>query len=411
LEHHEPAAAVERRDLQGVVSNYAVTELGHLDGYGLNSAGDVAGRLTPPGHAAFYSGGTTQDLGTLGGQTSGASAVNDSQLIVGNSEVADGNTHAFLYDGNLTDLSSPLGARMYSRANDVTNDGTIVGAATFGPGGEAKKHAFLYDTASDTVTDLGTLPGHTTSGALAVNGAGDAVGGSAGDDYYNRPVLFSQGTVTQLMDVVGTAFAINNVGQIVVGTWAGAFLIDNGQATQLQVNGIPYAINDAGEIVGWGIGKTPNVVGPDQFGFLIRNGQLIDLNTWAPPGWQITVAYDINENSQISALMITGNESRGILLTPTEQQPFSAPELHAPELYARILFGVTKDGGGLALVGKHPTPIDPWGPVWSRLAQEHPDALRALALAATASGLTDRRTRADIEKIALAVLQRATQAL
>lgn len=46
------------------------------------------------------------DLGTLDGKSSNASAINDSGEVVGNSETANGDSHAFLYshDG-MTDLS------------------------------------------------------------------------------------------------------------------------------------------------------------------------------------------------------------------------------------------------------------------------------------------------------------------
>jgi probable HAF family extracellular repeat protein len=185
----------------------------------------------------------------------------------------------------------------------------------------------------------------------------------------------------------------------------------NGQAIQLQVNGIPYGINNAGEIVGWAIGATPNVVGSDQFGFLVRNGQVIDLNTWSPPGWQITSAWEINENSEITGLGLFNGVAHGILLTPTDVQQAFVPDIRIPELYARILFGVTKDGGGLVFVGKHPVPIDPWGPLWGRLVRSHPDAIRALAIVGVAAGFDDPRTRADLQQAAPAVLQKATAGL
>ena len=44
-------------------------------------------------------------LGTLGGATSVATAINDLDEVVGSSQTATGQTHAFLWrDGHMTDL-------------------------------------------------------------------------------------------------------------------------------------------------------------------------------------------------------------------------------------------------------------------------------------------------------------------
>ena len=47
------------------------------------------------------------ELGTLGGQSSLASAINEHRQIVGSSETAAGETHAFLWEnGHMTDLGT-----------------------------------------------------------------------------------------------------------------------------------------------------------------------------------------------------------------------------------------------------------------------------------------------------------------
>ena len=54
---------------------------------------------------AFLSEDTFVDLGTLGGPASQAKAINDKNQVVGWSQTADGDGHAFLWeDGLMTDL-------------------------------------------------------------------------------------------------------------------------------------------------------------------------------------------------------------------------------------------------------------------------------------------------------------------
>ena len=398
------------------MTDYLITDLGAIEPKALNDAGYVVGDSWPTKHAAEFAAGNAEDLGTLGGATSDAWAINDAGVVVGSSAI-DGTTHAFVYaDGEMVDLNPELRAS-YSVAHDVTNDGRIVGGAYHGVGNtpESSVHAFIYDQASKTLDDLGTLPGRTYSMAWAVNESGDVVGGS-GTPYPNenyRPFLYHQGSMSQLMDAIGTAFDINENGQIVLGTWAGNFLWENGQTTELQFNGIPYAINNQGEIVGWAIGATPDVVGPSEFACRIVDGQVENLNehvTGGGGGWDLAAAYDINDDGEIVGIGQHGGASHGFLLTPDTTPHIHLGSPKIAEMYAKILFGVTKDGGGLARVGGHPVPIDPWGPFWSRFSRSHPDAVTALAIAGAAAQLRDASARTAIQREALGVIARTTEA-
>ena len=68
------------------------------------------------------------DLGTLGGTTSYATAINDRGQVVGNSPTIAGVTHAFLYgDGAMTDLGTLGGTTSYATA--INDRGQVVGSA------------------------------------------------------------------------------------------------------------------------------------------------------------------------------------------------------------------------------------------------------------------------------------------
>src|SRR5262249_51045002 len=76
--------------------------------------------------AFVYSGGLMTDLGTLGGTTSVAHAVNDAGTIVGYAYTGGGDQHAFSYSGGvMTDLGTLGGTISY--AYGINNAGTIVG--------------------------------------------------------------------------------------------------------------------------------------------------------------------------------------------------------------------------------------------------------------------------------------------
>src|SRR5262249_51540200 len=110
------------------------------------------------------------DLGTLGGSSSEARAVNDSGQVAGFSQLR-GNVaeHAFLYDGTaMLDLGTLGGPS--SPAFGMNSSGLVVGyAVTAG----RDVHAFVSD--GTTMQDLGTLGGNESQ-AFSINSAGQVAG-------------------------------------------------------------------------------------------------------------------------------------------------------------------------------------------------------------------------------------------
>src|SRR5215203_3896868 len=113
-----------------------------------------------------------EDLGTLGGSRSWASAINDSGQVVGYSYLAgDQNYHAFLYkDGKMTDLRTLGGTS--SVAKGINKSGQVVGWSDNSSG---ERHAFLYDS-TNGMKDLNSLipadSGWTIHEARAINNYG-----------------------------------------------------------------------------------------------------------------------------------------------------------------------------------------------------------------------------------------------
>jgi probable HAF family extracellular repeat protein len=208
-----------------------------------------------------------QDLGTLGGRTSQAYALNNAGQVVGFSDIV-GNVyaHAALFSGsgsNNIDLDSQGPVSYVGEAHGINDSGQIVGWAYTSSG---RYEAALF-TASGKV-DLGDLcdSSPTASEAQAINNSGTIIGYA--DDCYFTPqgCRFSgQGSDNTSLGgigggIEGVPYDINASG-LVVGVGDRS---DNGAAratlfgasgnldlgTLGGFNSHAYGINDAGQIVG-----------------------------------------------------------------------------------------------------------------------------------------------------------------
>jgi probable HAF family extracellular repeat protein len=157
-----------------------------------------------------------------------------------------------------------LGTRV---ANAIGESGRIVGATHFG----AEIHAAYWANSGSPATDLGTLPGFTSSFAADINPPGEIVG-AAGSFPTFRPLFWasSQSEPVELPGVpvglFGLAFHINPAGQIVGWFLSEDFSVQravfwpNSNAAPVYLaelsNKLPHsiaaAINPSGNILGDG---------------------------------------------------------------------------------------------------------------------------------------------------------------
>ncbi|CAG1019771.1 hypothetical protein BURC_04687 [Burkholderiaceae bacterium] len=254
-------------------------------GTGLNDAGQVVGFYAggPHGEAtrAFvYGHGTMVDLGTLGGSSSAASAINNLGITVGTAYVrGDADYHAFAHaGGRMVDLGT-LGGRK-SVATGLNNLGQIVGYATVR--GETRAAGFIYS--GRRMIDLGTLGGNYVD-PRGINEAGVITGGSTlAGETEQHAFIWAHGVMTD------------------IGTLGGNF-----------AHG--YAINNFGQIVG-----RSNTARLEDRAFYYENGRMFDLNTLlergAAAGWTLLEAFDINDAGQIVGVGIHRGQPRAFLLTP-----------------------------------------------------------------------------------------------
>ena len=161
----------------------------------VNSGGQAAGYAYSDDfssvHAFSWTGAAgVSDLGTLGGQSSYAFAVNDAGQVVGAANRADGAQHAFSWTSGagMSDLGT-LGGQ-FSGALQVNGAGQAVG---YGGTAAGDQHAFSTDPDDGHVVDLGTLGG-SFSTAVDVNAAGKVAGFAVTAGGSMHAVLFSPPT-------------------------------------------------------------------------------------------------------------------------------------------------------------------------------------------------------------------------
>jgi probable HAF family extracellular repeat protein len=141
-------------------------------------------------------------LGTLGGEWSEATAINDLNVVVGRSAKRAGDARPFLWTRvtGMVDLGSFGGDD--GAATDVNDRKEIVGYSTDADG---VRRAFIWRAGSG-LTDLGDLGGTGGSEALAINDRGVVVGRSSTTSGETHAFIWSQ--TTGMIDLEGAGGVI-----------------------------------------------------------------------------------------------------------------------------------------------------------------------------------------------------------
>lgn len=300
--------SLELRTLeQRTALRYDVIDLGTLGGtfsypQAINAAGDVVGRSQTASdeiHAFLWRGGALLDLGTLGGSNSTAADINDRGQVVGEAAVSAVQRRAFLWqDGEMIDLGTSIFGS--SKAVDINNRGQVLI--------DTGSKAFLWD--SGQVHDLGHLGGFSSL-PVAINDAGQVVGQSKLVDGRNRAFMWEDGIMRDLGTLGGDqsfASGLNESGQVIGRTQKAdgrfaPFLWSNGQMLELPTEhnaAFVEAINNSGVVVGF-IGRSAG---------RWENGVLQELGS----GSGFSIAYDINDEG----LAVGRQTGRAMLWTRTD---------------------------------------------------------------------------------------------
>jgi len=285
---------------------YRVTAIEAVPGLGgevtaINDRGDVVGQYTLPSrktpHAFLWSRGRFIDLGTLGGTDSMATGVNDRLQVCGFSTTPSGVQHAFLwYRGRMKDLGT-LGGRK-SQAWAINQAGDVAGNSDVYPN-EKLQDAFLYQHGK--MTDLGSLA-LGGSEEFGLNSRGEVVGISSDWFGNEHPFLYRRG---HMMDL-GTAgkkscgsVYINNSGEIVGALDGSSSLYEHGSWRVLKVLKGPFGpgwatgINNRGVIWGTDIDSHGNQV------FFLDHGRNRPLRYLPGSGWDAFMPWAMNDAGEV----------------------------------------------------------------------------------------------------------------
>jgi probable HAF family extracellular repeat protein len=306
----------------------SIVDLGTLGGdsataYAVNGLGQVVGTSnTEPGssacaacairHAFLWDAGKMTDLGA---RTGAATGINDAGQIVGIYSKPEGDTSGFLYSLGVT---TPMGQVPHGAVTAIDNAGQMAG--NLPADGASVRQAFLWN--SGKVTMLGALGG-SGSEARAINDLGQVVGSAwlKGDSAIHA-FIYSGAGLTDLGTLGGKnsqALGINNAGQVVgasqtAGGWlVHAFMWDARVMTDLGAGGAmesgAEAINNLGQIVGWA--TTP---AGQPHAVLWNHGKMVDLNELAPvpSGTVLEKATGINDAGGIA---VNASNGRAYLIT------------------------------------------------------------------------------------------------
>jgi len=306
---------------------------------------------------AFAGSYSIKDLGTLGGNHSYASALNNNGIVVGLSNTTSGTNSAYIYENRtMTEITNNID-NTFSTARDINDSNTVLVSIL--------SNSFIHQNGVNTYLNF-------SAGLVEINNSGQIIGktntGVLGEPGY--AFLYENGVVTRLDTLVGltdiTPLAIVDDGTIALSSNGITYLYHNNNLVNLPFNGFMdmsnqlqilclyidtdgkrnvcryqndvmemlgdyngldtwmVSINNQGSAAGYAILEDVIRVPFQPFYnkvavMMMPDGSIVNLNNLKMHGAKFDTlleAYDINESGQIVGTGLINGEVHGFLLTP-----------------------------------------------------------------------------------------------
>jgi probable HAF family extracellular repeat protein len=272
----------------------------------------VVGNTAPNNAYSWHTGEST----ILDSAESWAYSINAAHDIVGTRYNAQGYQRGVVWRQSGAIEIGTLGTGLKSWGEDINDDGVVAGLSHYTSTGFAHAIRWTQGGGLEALLPLSdSTASFPSSAGYGINNSNEVVGVSGGSDVsgqLNYATLWDAAGNPSRIGILGTdrssfAYQVNDPGQACGYSsptypgppyrgffWDGSTTVDIGN---LGVDyTIPQDINNQGQIVGYS-----RVDASTDHAFIWENGTMTDLNDFIAPssGWELVVAYGINERSQI----------------------------------------------------------------------------------------------------------------
>lgn len=293
--------------------SYKMHCLGRGEALDVNVKGQVCGYFNPSlgnQHAFVWENGILHDLGTFGGITGAAMAINDNGHIVAAAYDWRNGNHSYIFDYSTDSILTEIP----NGSLEINNNDQVIG--------DIVHDSFFWDQGNFTVFSVNDF-----TDAVSINNYGQ-VCGTTDHVNWSRPsgFVWQDGQIQDIGNLGGalstSAYCINDLGQVVGASYTPdgfkhAFIWHDGVMQDIGQPNVPsyaYAINNLGHVVG-----SAQFTGIGRHAFFWENGIMYDLGK--PDNIIASFATSISDTGWIAGYALDRNNRRYAVIWEPVPEP------------------------------------------------------------------------------------------